>query len=98
MTEELDLVEIKNDIAWFASNTSDLTMDLQVHHTFQDRTFDFKVGDKVLWCYEEEYGYYVAAKQDKKILTLFLEETEEGFEITGSYILNIIQEITKLFH
>ena len=91
MKEQLSLVEIKNNVAWFASNTSEFTADLPAKYEFNDKVFNFKKGDNIFWCHDEEYGYHVVSNQDSKFLTLMLEETDIGFEIAGIYIFNVVQ-------
>lgn len=88
---KLDLVLIEDGVAWFENIEEGLTADVPVKHYVNGKDFEFTKDSETYWCFHEEYGYHLVSKDKNKVLTLSMEQTDEGFEIQDTHVLNIVQ-------
>ena len=88
---QLDLVFVENNIAWLEERGGDFTMDLPLRYDTEGRTFEITKESESYWCFTEDHGYHFVSKDDNKVLILFLEQTDLGYEIQYGKIYNIVQ-------
>lgn len=87
----LDLVLVENDVAWLEERGGKFTMDLPVEYDIEGRTYEITKESETHWCFTEDHGYHVVSKTDNKVLILFLEQTDLGYEIQSGKIFNIVK-------
>ncbi len=89
---KLDLALIEDGVAWFENVEEGFTADVPVKHYSNGNLFEFTKNSETYWCFQEEYGYHLVSKSDNTVLTLFMEQTDTGFEIQSTYVLNVVRK------
>ena len=89
---KLDLALIDDSVAWFENLEEGFTADIPVKHYYNGRVFEFTKDSETYWCFTEKYGYHLVSKYNNTVLTLFMEQTDEGFEIQSTYVLYVVQK------
>lgn len=87
---KLDLMHIEDGVAWFENVMSGFSADLPTSYSSEGRTFEIAENSEVLFCRDEE-GHCIIAKGENKVLVLFLERTDMGYEIQDVHILNMVR-------
>lgn len=89
---KLSVTLIEDGVAWLESDDQQTTADVPTCYHIDDRDFEITSECESYLCHDDTLGQYFISRRDKKILVLYLEQTDLGLEIQEGHIFH---EVTK---